>query len=62
MKKRIIFVTNSMVLGGIEKSLLDLIYLLPKDQFEITLLLDQKKGRLPAVCSGKCQDLSAEIF
>ena len=44
MKKRIIFVTNSMVLGGIEKSLLDLIYLLPKDQFEITLLLDQKKG------------------
>lgn len=44
MKKRIIFVTNSMVLGGIEKSLLDLIYLLPEDQFEITLLLDQKKG------------------
>ena len=33
-----------MVLGGIEKSLLDLIYLLPKDQFEITLLLEQKKG------------------
>lgn len=44
MKKRIIFVTNSMVLGGIEKSLLDLMYLLPEDQFEISLLLDQKRG------------------
>ena len=44
MKKRIIFVTNSMVLGGIEKSLLDLLYLLPPEQYEISLLLDQKRG------------------
>lgn len=50
MKKRIIFVTNTMVLGGIEKSLLDLLYLLPPEQYEISLLLDQKRGEfLPYV-------------
>ncbi len=45
-KKKIIFVTSAMVLGGIEKSLLDLLILLPRDIFDISLILEHKKGEL----------------
>jgi len=43
---QVVFVLNSMVLGGIERSLLDLCWLLPREEYDITLILREKRGEL----------------
>ena len=45
-KKRICFVCEYMLCGGVEKSLLSLLQALPPARFDITVLLLQKKGEL----------------
>lgn len=42
--KRILFMVSSMNIGGVEKSLLSLLSVIPKEQYDITLLLLEKKG------------------
>ncbi|RKD23175.1 glycosyl transferase [Ammoniphilus oxalaticus] len=42
--KKILIMMTSMNIGGVEKSLVSLLSEIPKDQFEITLLLLEKKG------------------
>lgn len=44
MKKKILFMLSSMNIGGIEKSLLSLIEVIPKEKYDITILLLEKKG------------------
>lgn len=43
-RKRLLFVMNSMVCGGIEKAALALFSVIPPARFDVTLLLVQKKG------------------
>jgi glycosyltransferase involved in cell wall biosynthesis len=63
-KVKIAFVSNYMVLGGIEKSLLDLCWLLPKEEYDITLILREKRGEflteLPQHVQVKTLPLSEE--
>ncbi|OKL36564.1 glycosyltransferase [Domibacillus mangrovi] len=42
--KKILFMVSSMNIGGVEKSLLSLLSVIPKEKYEITLLLLEKKG------------------
>lgn len=42
--KKILFMVSSMNIGGVEKSLLSLLSEIPKDKYDITLLLLEKKG------------------
>ncbi|MEH7336890.1 glycosyltransferase [Neobacillus drentensis] len=42
--KRVLFMVGSMNIGGVEKSLLSLLSVLPKGKFDITILLLEKKG------------------
>jgi glycosyltransferase involved in cell wall biosynthesis len=42
--KKVLFMLSSMNIGGVEKSLLSLLSAIPKDKFEITVLLLEKKG------------------
>jgi glycosyltransferase involved in cell wall biosynthesis len=42
--KKILFMLTSMNIGGVEKSLLSLLAEMPKDKYEITVLLLEKKG------------------
>ncbi|ODG92002.1 MULTISPECIES: glycosyltransferase [Bacillaceae] len=44
MKKKVLFMLSSMNIGGVEKSLLSLLSVIPKDKYDITLLLLEKKG------------------
>lgn len=44
MKKKILFMVSSMNIGGVEKSLLSLLALIPKDKYDITVLTLEKKG------------------
>ena len=44
MMKKILFMLTSMDIGGVEKSLLSLLYIIPKEEYEITILLLNKKG------------------
>ncbi len=44
--KKICFVCEYMLCGGVEKSLISLLNILPKDRYKITVLLLQKKGEL----------------
>lgn len=44
--KKICFVCEYMLCGGVEKSLISLLNLLPHDKYEVTVLLLQKKGEL----------------
>lgn len=46
MKKKILIVSPHMILGGLEKSLLSLLNVLPSDKFEITVMLVKKRGAL----------------
>lgn len=45
-KKRVLFVTRRMIMGGIEKSLISLLEELPADKFEVTVLVMGKDGEL----------------
>lgn len=42
--KKILFMVSSMNIGGVEKSLLSLLSEMPRDKYDITLLLLEKKG------------------
>ena len=42
--KKILFMVTSMNIGGVEKSLLSLLSVIPKDKYDITLLLLDKSG------------------
>lgn len=42
--KKILFMVSSMNIGGVEKSLLSLLSEIPRNKYEITLLLLEKKG------------------
>ncbi|MDT8861093.1 glycosyltransferase [Alkalihalobacillus sp. MEB130] len=42
--KKVLFMLSSMNIGGVEKSLLSLLSVMPKDQYDITVLLLEKKG------------------
>ena len=44
MKKKILFMVSSMNIGGVEKSLLSLLSVIPKDKYDITILTLEKKG------------------
>ncbi|WP_244895400.1 glycosyltransferase [Evansella clarkii] len=43
-KKKVLFMLTSMNIGGVEKSLLSLLSVIPKEKYEITILLLEKKG------------------
>lgn len=45
-KIKIVFVHLDMKIGGVEKTLLTLLEYLPRDKFNITLILGEKKGKL----------------
>lgn len=44
MKKKLVFMVISMNVGGTEKALLNMIAEMPKDRYEITILMLEKKG------------------
>lgn len=44
MKKRILICANSLVVGGIETSLITLLHLIDQKKYDITLLLEDKTG------------------
>lgn len=44
MKKKIFFTAYSLSLGGIEKALVNLLHVLDKDKYDITLVLEKKEG------------------
>lgn len=44
MKKNILFMVSSMNIGGVEKSLLSLIDTIPKEKYDITILMLNKTG------------------
>lgn len=44
MKKKILFMVSSMNIGGVEKSLLSLLSVIPRDKYDITVLTLEKKG------------------
>lgn len=44
MKKKILFMVSSMNIGGVEKSLLSLLSVIPQKSYEITILMLEKKG------------------
>lgn len=46
MKKKIVFVTKRMIMGGIEKSLISLIENLPTNEFDVTILVMEPGGEL----------------
>ena len=46
MKKSILIVTNKMVMGGIEKSLLSMINSIDNTQYDITVFLTEEGGEL----------------
>lgn len=45
-KTKIVFVTQRMMMGGIEKALISMLEQIPKDKFEITLLVVHSGGEL----------------
>lgn len=44
MKKKVLFMVSSMNIGGVEKSLLSLLSVIPKDKYDVTILTLEKKG------------------
>ena len=42
--KKILFMVSSMNIGGVEKSLLSLLSVIPKEKYDITILVLEKKG------------------
>ena len=44
MKKKILFMISSMNIGGVEKSLISLLSVIPKEKYDITILTLEKKG------------------
>ena len=44
VKKKICFVLNNMNVGGTEKAFLNMVQLLPREKFDVTLLLLERSG------------------
>lgn len=44
MKKKIIFMVINMNIGGTEKALLNMVAEIPKDKYDITILMLEEKG------------------
>lgn len=44
MLKKVLFMVSSMNIGGVEKSLLSLLSVIPKEKYDITVLVLEKKG------------------
>ncbi|MES5939887.1 MULTISPECIES: glycosyltransferase [unclassified Bacillus cereus group] len=42
--KRVLFMVSSMNIGGVEKSLLSLLSVIPKEQYDVTVLMLEKRG------------------
>lgn len=42
--KRVLFMISSMNIGGVEKSLLSLLSVIPKEKYDVTVLMLEKKG------------------
>ncbi|MFE4764108.1 glycosyltransferase [Bacillus mycoides] len=42
--KRVLFMISSMNIGGVEKSLLSLLSVMPKEKYDVTVLMLEKKG------------------
>lgn len=59
--KKVLFVIPTMRMGGAEQSLVSLLNLLDKDQYEIDLLLFEKKGELLENISEKVNILETDL-
>lgn len=46
MKKKIAIVTRQLITGGIEKALISMLEVIPKDDFEVTLFVMARGGNL----------------
>ena len=44
MKKKLLFFAYDLNIGGIEKALINLLNILDKDKYDITLMLEKKEG------------------
>lgn len=44
--KKVVIVTRRMIMGGIEKALISMLELIPKDKYEVTLLVMESGGEL----------------
>lgn len=42
--KRVLFMVSSMNIGGVEKSLLSLLSVIPKEKYDVTVLMLEKRG------------------
>lgn len=54
-KKKIAFILTTFVVGGVEKSFLDLLKCIDTDKYEITAFLPDDKGEWTSVLKEKCQ-------
>ena len=62
MKKKILFMVSSMNIGGVEKSLLSLLAVIPKEKYEITILTLDKKGGFLEYIPNNVKLIEAEWF
>ena len=62
MKKKILFMVSSMNIGGVEKSLLSLLAVIPKEKYEITILTLDKKGGFLEYIPNNVRLIEAEWF
>ena len=62
MKKKILFMVSSMNIGGVEKSLLSLLAVIPKEKYEITILILDKKGGFLEYIPNNVKLIEAEWF
>ncbi|WP_251549850.1 glycosyltransferase [Neobacillus muris] len=46
MKTKVVFVTNKMIMGGIEKALISMLEQIPKDRYDVSLFVVHPKGEL----------------
>ena len=62
MKKKILFMVSSMNIGGVEKSLLSLLSVIPQDKYDITILTLEKKGGFLEYIPQNVRLIEAEWF
>ena len=62
MKKKILFMVSSVNIGGVEKSLLSLLAVIPKEKYEITILTLDKKGGFLEYIPNNVKLIEAEWF
>lgn len=62
MKKKLLFMVSSMNIGGVEKSLLSLVAVIPKEKYDITVLTLEKKGGFLEYIPKHVRVIEAEWF